>query len=323
MRRSCDWRQASPEAGRNMQSNSAFQSSGLPPLLQAEARRRAKALALHALALDPHQGLAYTAIGVVTQDTASWLDNERLVQRALLADPRSPEAHNWQSGQLSAIGQLQKGLSEAKLSYQLDHFLPGKTDQLVGFYTELGELDDAQDELELARRNWPGYWWWDEDAVALGIAGSKPDRALAYLLTSNQVRMEASRKQALEAFLRWRIAATPSNQAAAIRAIEAAAKQGAPTNEEVQLLAKLGQLDGAYRLAARLPSATTFGDGWWGPDLASFRADRRFMPFAAKIGLAKTWLETGLWPDFCMAPAKLASCKAAAAAAVGDRQAPS
>jgi DNA-binding winged helix-turn-helix (wHTH) protein len=297
--------------------DTGFQSYALPPLFHAAGERRAIALARHALALDPHQGLAYAGIGVATEDTASWVDSERLARRGLVEDPKSPEVHNWHSGLLAEIGRLQEGLDEARLSYQLDHFLPGKVDQLVRFDTALGNLDDAQDDLDHARRYFPGNSWFDFDEVMLGVAGGSPDRALK-LLTSHQVRMDAPRERYLAAVLRWRIAPTGANKAAAVNALEAAAAEGGPTPEEVEMLARLSDLDRAYRIAARLRRSTDWDIGWFSPDLAAFRSDSRFMPLASRLGLAETWLKSGLWPDFCMGPGKLSACKAEAAAAVAN-----
>ena len=294
--------------------DSAFQSYTMAPLLQPAARRRAIALARHALSLDPHQGLAYTAIGTANDETANWLDNYRLAGRAIAADPKSPEAHNWRSGLLSQIGLLGQALHEAQVSYDLDHFLPGKVDQLVRLNIAAGRLDEAQDALALARRYWPDNEWWDNDAVSLGVAGKSPGEALN-LLRSSRVRMTAPRRRALIAFLQWRIAPTTANRRAAAEAINSVPGES-DAAEQLQLLAFLGEVDAAYQLAARNPSADWRIVGWFSPELDGFRADPRFMPLAARAGLARIWFETGLWPDFCMGAGKLPACKAAAAAAI-------
>ena len=266
--------------------DTAFQADDLPPLLRAAGERRAIALAHHAIALDPHQGLAYTGIGVATEDTASWIDSERLARHALAEDPNSPEAHNWYSGLLAHIGRLQAGLDQAKLSYQLDHFLPGKVDQLVRFDIALGNLDDAQDDLNRGRRYFPGNPWFDDDALLLGLAGRDPGNALQ-LLTSHQVRTSAPRERELEVFLRWRIAPTTANKAAAVEAIEGASKEGGPTSEQVALLAALGETGKAYQLADRLPGSTEWDASWFGPSLAAFRADLAEIGFLAGLLLQR------------------------------------
>lgn len=295
--------------------DTAVSARDLPPLLRSEGERRAIVLARHALSLDPHQGLAYTAIGVATRDTSAWWDQERVARRALAVDPTSPEAHNWQSGLFEQIGRLQDSLREAKLSYQFDHFLPGKVNTLIRINIGAGNVDDAQDELNLARRYWPTNPWFDSDELLLGVAGKSPDRA-SRLLAIGNLRMDPRRRRALASILEWRIAPGPTTKSAAVRAIEAASKGGAATGEQVEMLALLGDLDAAYAIAARLPS--TAATPWFGAGLDAFRADPRFMPLAARVGLAQVWLETGLWPDFCRG--RLSACRAGASAAVAARR---
>ena len=54
----------------------------------------------------------------------------------------------------------------------------------------------------------------------------------------------------------------------------------------------------------------------FGPDFAPVRADPRFMPYAARIGLVDYWTETGHWPDFCESEDLPYDCETAALAAL-------
>jgi hypothetical protein len=51
------------------------------------------------------------------------------------------------------------------------------------------------------------------------------------------------------------------------------------------------------------------------PHMRLVRADPRFMPLAARLGLADYWLETDHWPDFCATEKLPYNCKDAALAA--------
>ncbi len=51
------------------------------------------------------------------------------------------------------------------------------------------------------------------------------------------------------------------------------------------------------------------------PPLRLVRADARFMPLAARLGLVDYWLDTGHWPDFCTTEQLPYDCKEAALAA--------
>ena len=53
------------------------------------------------------------------------------------------------------------------------------------------------------------------------------------------------------------------------------------------------------------------------PYMRSVRADPRFMPFAASLGLIDYWLESDRWPDFCASEKLPYDCKEAALSARG------
>ena len=51
------------------------------------------------------------------------------------------------------------------------------------------------------------------------------------------------------------------------------------------------------------------------PHMRIVRADPRFMPLAARLGLVDYWLDTDQWPDFCATEKLPYDCKEAALAA--------
>ena len=295
--------------------DTALASESLPPLLRAAGDRHAIELARRSLALDPHQGLAYTAIIVSTYATAPWSDTERLARQAIAADPTSPEAHAWHSILFGMVGRVQDALNESRLAYQFDHFLPGKVDQLARINAVAGFFQDSEDALTQARRFWPTHPWIDSDEILLGLEGFAPDHSLA-LLARRGLAMSDARRAALMAVLKWRVASGQSQRDAAIKAVEAAAAADGVNPEQVWLLALLGDVDEAYQLADRLPLGARADARWFGPGADAFLSDPRFMSLAARVGIAQAWLQTGLWPDFCTVPGKLVSCRSAAAAAV-------
>lgn len=293
--------------------DTALKAYDSPPLIQASLNRQALAFANHALALDPHQGMAYTAIGVATQESAPWLTNERRAQHAISVDPTNFAVHDWQAGMLGEIGRLQDSLKEALRSYDLDHFLPVALDQVIRVQIETGDLDTAEENLTLGRRDWPGNWWWDNDALLLARAGRHPEQALP-ILADNRLRLSPATVRMDKAFLQWRMQPSAQTKEAARTAIEAAATTDGATGDQVRLLAELGEIDAAYRLGSRLPKK--HGAPWFGPELKTFRADPRFMPLAARSGLAVEWLSSGLWPDYCVTEAPRGKCRQAALAAL-------
>jgi DNA-binding SARP family transcriptional activator/TolB-like protein len=297
--------------------DTALATSDLPPALQPANARRADTLAHHAIALDPKQGLAYAAL-VDNLGPSSWSERQQIETNGLMADPRSPELHFRVADNMASIGRLDDSLREAQSAYQFDHFLPGKVLLLAASDILVGDTDDASDALANGRKYWPGHPWFDYLALRLGIAGSRPADALK-LLTTHAIRVDPTRAHVLEAFLRWRIAPTGYNNAAAAAAMESAARGNGATGEEVRLLAALNRVDAAYRVAEHLqPNAAGDSSEWFGPDLARLRSDPRFMALAARLGVAQVWWHTGLWPDFCM-QAGISTCRTQVAAVLGDK----
>ena len=65
------------------------------------------------------------------------------------------------------------------------------------------------------------------------------------------------------------------------------------------MLARQGDVDGAYKLMGHLPNSRSFFAFLFYPEMKVFRHDPRFMPLADRLGLVRYWRETNEWPDFC------------------------
>jgi DNA-binding winged helix-turn-helix (wHTH) protein len=295
--------------------DTALVAEDLPPRLREAGYARAGQYARRALAIDPHQGLAYAAIMQSMDIVPQWFERERVAAEGIAADPRSAEIHSWHGEDLAEIGRLQDALGEARLAYQYEHFLTGKVKQLAITEANAGEIESARDSLALGRRLWPGHPWFDQLEFELALYDGDPATAIK-LLDEHKVRYPESRVRVYRALLAWRMVPSARTDAAAVRAINSAALEGPATGEQVQLLALLGHIDAAYQRAGHLPSSTTGNVGWFRKGLAPFRADRRFMSLAARVGLAKIWLKSGTWPDFCGEKGFPYDCRTAALAAL-------
>jgi len=80
----------------------------------------------------------------------------------------------------------------------------------------------------------------------------------------------------------------------------------------VQLLVRVGDLDGAYAAVEALSLYAKLRPGFlFGPEMKPLRADPRFMPLAKRLGLLRYWASSGRWPDFCAEPDLPYDCRAA------------
>jgi len=271
----------------------------------------ARAYARRAVALDPHQGLAYAAFAWSLHGFDHWFERYAVEAKGLAFDPNEPEINAARAGELMDIGRLQDALGFMRRSYAADHFLPGKVQMLVDLDADSGQLEGARIMLKRGEMMWPHHPWFDALGYQLALHWGRPADAL-HLLNEGAVDESAPEEAADRAFIAWRAAPSPMTKAVAIRATDAAVAQDGANVNAVQTLAALGAIDAAYELADRLPRFTDAGGSWYRDYLAPFRADPRFMPLAARLGLAQIWRRSGLWPDFCAAPGLHYDCKSAA-----------
>jgi hypothetical protein len=205
-------------------------------------------------------------------------------------------------------------LGEYNIAFARDHFLQGKVSALIEAETRLGNTRRARDYLALGRRYWVHHDWIEGDALQLeSMTGGNPVEALRLL--NERLDKDDADWIGFRAYLRWRISPSRRTLEAAVRAIETEQTSGV-SSFQAQMLGMMGQIDAAYRVADRVSLSDASNPDWFVPDLAKFRADPRFMVFAARTGLARIWIQSGKWPDFCREEKLRYDCRLAAQAAM-------
>ena len=87
----------------------------------------------------------------------------------------------------------------------------------------------------------------------------------------------------------------------------------------VRMLARQGDVDGAYAALAANPANYQFPNLFFFPEMKAFRRDPRFMPLVHRLGLVDYWTRSGHWPDFCAEPDLPYDCGATAKARTHHR----
>ena len=79
------------------------------------------------------------------------------------------------------------------------------------------------------------------------------------------------------------------------------------------MYAQLGDIDAAFAATRKSPPPNRQLLSWlFSAAATKMRADPRFMPLAARLGLVDYWQSTGKWPDFCIASNAPYDCRAEA-----------
>jgi serine/threonine-protein kinase len=104
---------------------------------------------------------------------------ERQFQRALALNPRYAAAHYAVGNALVVAGRLQDARAEIEQSVQLDPFSNTWNEQLVVFYSGLGELDRAEDQARKSIARDPTSFWLHVDLAMIMVRRGNAADALS------------------------------------------------------------------------------------------------------------------------------------------------
>ncbi len=293
----------------------------------AQLRADAAKAASQALALDPTNGGAYIALAMQVPN-GRWGDREALYRRGIAADPNARIVQDYLADELSAEGRLREALAFYTRAHALSPMNPPTSALLATAQVETGQVAEGLSLINRAAMTEPSnIVIWQARFYILANFGHV-DEARAMLDTTQNIppSLEAG-TVVRRAYLDALKPGTPAAKAAAAKAIHSAMAAGdIPVNDGLQMIAKLGDVDGAFTLAGTLLRPNDLRQGLtmtrrflFRSSAAGMRRDPRFMPLAAKVGLVDYWEKSGKWPDFCAEPGLPYDCREAAKAATHGR----
>ena len=247
--------------------------------------------AKHALALDPSNGLAYVAQGVVYSNQLRWADADRALRRALALTPGDAEALNQYAQFLGGVGQLKPALVEIDRALQRDPLsgISGAIRVQLRLILHRDDADAAAAQIRAIVKAHP-------DSVFVHHSA-----ALIYLNLHRYPEAEAQSRAAaalsginpeIPALL-MRGITDPARRAAAVEALEtspAYASMRRYATVYALYLIQLGENDRALAVLAddAANGNTMFPQLLWFPVLDPIRNDPRFKAVLKKMGLPYT-----------------------------------
>jgi DNA-binding winged helix-turn-helix (wHTH) protein/tetratricopeptide (TPR) repeat protein len=284
----------------------------------AEERRTAAGHLRRARAGDAALPETFIAEANMLTDPGRWRDRLRLYEQGIAAAPDFAPLYFYQAFELSRVGRMQDSVRAARRAVALDPSSPATREALVSGLAYSGQFRAAFRELEAAEQLWPGARDMRALRYRMELRYGDPRRALSYHDQPDLFDMRnPPTDQVWEAFLRARIDPRPGTIDAAVAAFMVGFRRD-PSRAPglIQTLGQFGRVDEAYRLLAEPAAARTMrhaSEVLFRAHMHPLLADRRFIAFAARIGLLRYWRETGIWPDFCLDPQLPYDCRAEAA----------
>lgn len=157
----------------------------IPP---EEARSKARAAAVKALALDDSLAEAHTSMASVLEfEQWDWAGAEREYRRAIQLAPNYATAYHWYANNLSTRGRHEEAIACARRAVELDPLSPVLHVALAHAYLLAGQNDEALDPLSKALEIEPAS---ANAHLFLGMTYSRQaryDKALDETLTANRL----------------------------------------------------------------------------------------------------------------------------------------
>ena len=297
----------SPLAQNNFAFSTAFALDQIPRSERAEAVTAARRAVERTIELAPEYGGGYIPWCLLHSEVRR-IECENRLRTAMRADPDGPFNNFFLAQLLNTAGRNREASELAALSLAHDPYMPYKIALMLRMF-EIGGRTEESDKLYRQSIR----WWPDNPVIA------------HFRLTGMIQRGD------FEAARRFGVEAEPHPDAGKMLPANAHKSAGelqrACAKDAVDLkaimcmleLARLGQLDGAFAIAARifpprLGRTPEEEDRIWldnpsvysvvyltAPAAAPLRRDPRFLTLASQVGLLDYW-RSGRLPDFCGQP---------------------
>jgi tetratricopeptide (TPR) repeat protein len=279
--------------------------------LRAEARREAE----RALALEPHNAEAYTALELALP-TLDWTGREALLIQGAAAEPSFEPDAMMEGRLLWVVGRGADALPWFWRAHELNPLHNGETWSLAVILASEGHLADSRALVAQMQTQWPDQRSTRDARFWTSVVSGATDDTLALLASPAALAACACQRNERSADA-WRAAlkASASKDAAArvdaVKMVMAAADAGLLDHgEALTLLTMLGDLDDAFAQAQLYRPVNPYMPPYlFLSPTAPLRSDPRFMQVAAKLGLVAYWRATGQWADFCSQPGLPYDCR--------------
>ncbi len=281
-----------------------------PPALSRTATTEVERIARRALALDPHVGDAWLALGNLAWDEGDYARADALFRDGLAAEPDHPSLHNFLGELMFVVGREEEALVFKRRAQARDPGSPIKVVDVALALSRTGQLRAALDLLDrMERARGPSKLLMDTRIQVLLRCGQA---AAAVRLLEPEVAHPRLLEPALSARRLQEARGMLNPQGPEAVALVRALPANLADNPDVATLSMvtLSHL-GRRRAAAEIALHDTLDPrALFGPDQNWLVSSPEFPTIARRQGLWRYWVQTGHWPDACRTLALPWRCQA-------------
>ena len=292
-----------------------------PPNQTTAAVLECESAARRALAINPKEGNALTALAMMRPEFGNWYEAEASLSHVLRVAPENLAAMAHLGLLFQSVGRTRDSGTLNDRIVVLDPLSPVYQFRRAMRLWILGRIAEADQTIDRALQIWPRHpAVWSARMTIFAFTG-RPGAAQTLL---DDLRMRPTGFTPASGEL-WRVSllalgsGSPADVAAAVKAsIESVPRSSGFAGRAVMLLSKLGELDGAFaaaegfllRRGPLIGSLRTakeemqVNDANWRrtmilftPATEAMRSDPRFEGLCDGIGMTAYWRKRGIWPD--------------------------
>lgn len=230
-----------------------------------------------------------------------------LVDKADAQDPDNLSVASARVQIMQSAGRMNEAVEDAGRAAQSDPLSPPARATLIRTLAYAGRIDRAREELERAKKLWPGTQTVRNAEHAIELRFGDFDKALGNAGIGHNFGVQK--------YIKARREPTEVN----VQSFLAHHKKNLSSDslgDVVQALGEMSRVDDFYNLMEQGASANLLESKSYvlfRPWLSNVRRDPRFIRLAKRLGLVDYWRQSGHWPDFCSDPELPYDCKAEAA----------
>ena len=230
-----------------------------------------------------------------------------LVDKANSQDPDNLSVASARVQIMQSAGRMNEAVEDAVRIAQSDPLSPPARATLISMLAYAGRIERAREELERAKKLWPGTQTVRDAEYAIELRFGDFDKALG----NAGIRQNFG----VQKYIKARREPTEANVQSFLAYFKKRLDDDT-TSHVLQGLGEMDRVDDFYSLVEQPVVVTVLQSSSYilfRPWLSNVRRDPRFIPLAKRLGLLDYWRESGHWPDFCSDPELPYDCKAEAA----------
>ena len=247
---------------------------------------RIRAAALKALELDSSLGHAHIDLAICAEYDFDWETAEKEFQKGLALDPGNAIAHLWYAKLLALRGRKREVLAQRLIAAQLDPVSPYTVQAVGGYFSVMGNYDEAIDHFENALALEPGFGLAHQGLGVAYLLKHQPGKAIEELQLASRL-MQGPRRLGLLGYALGMCGRASEAENILQELLALSRREPVPASAIAHVYIGLGDKDRAFEWMSKAVDQKDLGlTLQWDSLYSDLRSDPRYTELLRRMKLA-------------------------------------